>query len=106
MGVLSLDRGAFVKEQHTEDRFGDHVQSPLFSREHFLEGKQLSFESHFLHEGVYDFSVGLKRKPVLVVGLLHFCSAVIDFLFIYMFDVIKDLFYYKFKDLGWSDSFS
>ena len=71
MGVLGLDRRAFIKKQNAKYRFGDHVQCPFFGGEHLLEGEELSFESHFLHEWIDDFGVGFKRKPVLVLSLFH-----------------------------------
>jgi hypothetical protein len=71
MRVLSLYGSAFIKEEDTEDWFGDHVEGPFFGGEHFLEGEEVGFEAHFLHEGVDDFGVGFEREPVLVVFLLH-----------------------------------
>jgi hypothetical protein len=71
VSMLSLNRCAFIQEQDTQDRFGDHFEGPFFSREHLLEREEIGFESHFLHKGIDDFWVGLKWQPVLFVCLLH-----------------------------------
>lgn len=70
MSMLRLNRSDLIKEENSEYGLGDHFKSPLLSGEHLLEGEKLSFESHFLNEGVNDFRIGLERHPVLVV-LLH-----------------------------------
>ena len=57
MRVLSLYGSAFIKEEDAKDWFGDHVEGPFFSGEHFAERILFCLESHLLDELVYHFWV-------------------------------------------------